>query len=65
MALTLRRNCRAYDLAMKSLLNAKERNADEWVKLFGKADPRFGAVKIKSPPQSMLSIIEATWQELA
>ena len=50
---------------MKCLHNSKERNADEWVNLFGKADRRFGAVKIKSPPQSMLSIIEATWQELA
>lgn len=47
---------------MKSILNAKERDADEWVKLLAKADPRFGAVKITTPPQSMLSIIEATWQ---
>ena len=50
---------------MKYLHNSKERDADEWVNLFSKADRRFGAVKIKSPPQSMLSIIEATWQELA
>ena len=49
---------------MKYLFNSKERDADEWVKLFGEADPRFGAVKIRSRPQSMLSIIEATWNEL-
>ena len=56
---------RGYDLAIKYLLNSKERDADEWIKLFEKADPRFRAVKIRSRPQSMLPIIEATWQGIA
>ena len=47
---------------MMYILHGKERDVDEWVTLFQDADPRFDAIRIKSPPQSMLSIIEATWQ---
>lgn len=54
---------RGYDLGMKFLFNAKERDTDEWAKLFEEADPRFGPVKIKTPPYSMLLIIKTTRQE--
>lgn len=50
-------------MAMKQLLNAKERNADDWIELFRKADPRFRLVQIKKPNLSKLSIIEFCWEE--
>ncbi|MCJ1270219.1 hypothetical protein MMC22_010115 [Lobaria immixta] len=57
------REIRNLDMAMKQLLNAKERNADDWIELFRKADPRFRLVQIKKPHFSKLSIIEFCWEE--
>jgi hypothetical protein len=49
-------------MTMKQLFNAKERSADDWIKLFREADPRFRLVEIKKPHLSDLSIIEFCWQ---
>ena len=51
------------DMAMKQLLNAKERSAEDWTQLFYEADPRFKLVKISKPELSEFSIIEFCWKE--
>lgn len=61
MVLTLRNRC--FDLAMKAVFNAKERNLDDWAKLFRNADPGFELLGAKKSPKSQLSIIEARWKE--
>lgn len=53
---------RNLDLAMKEIQNAKERDADDWKKLFEDADPRFKFKGIKTPVGSILSMISATWE---
>ena len=55
---------RGYDLSMKHVFNGKERDADEWASLLAQVDPRLNLHSIKSPPQSMLSIIEVVLAEL-
>lgn len=47
---------------MLELLNSSEREADDWVSLFERADLRFKFVDIKRPPGSALSFIEAKWE---
>lgn len=47
---------------MKQNFNGKERDADDWAKLFLATDERFKIVGIKTPPKSLLSIIEARWE---
>ncbi|MCJ1463377.1 hypothetical protein MMC07_001984 [Pseudocyphellaria aurata] len=49
------------DLCMLELHNAKERDKNDWAKLFQEADSRFIFVGVKQPVQSKLSIIEAVW----
>lgn len=56
-------HCRAMDLNMLSILNARERDADEWESLFAEADPRFEFQDVKRPNGSNLAIIEAIWNE--
>ena len=51
------------DMAMKQLLNAKERSAEDWIQLFQEADPRFLLAQISKPQLSELSIIEFSWEE--
>ena len=53
---------RAFDLGMLELLNAKERDATEWVQLLESADKRFQFIGITTPPGSKFSFIEAQWQ---
>ncbi|TVY82551.1 O-methyltransferase gsfB, partial [Lachnellula suecica] len=53
---------RTYDIYMKGLANAKERNADEWAQLFKLVDPQFSPCEIQSPEGSVMSIISVTWQ---
>lgn len=48
---------------MKHVFNGKERDADEWANLLAQVDPRLKIQSIKSPPQSMLSIIEVVLEE--
>lgn len=53
---------RAMDLNMLSILNARERDADEWRSLFAEADPRFEFQGVKRPSGSNLAIMEAIWK---
>ena len=46
---------------MLSILNARERDADEWRSLFAEADPRFKFQGVKQPKGSNLAIMEAIW----
>lgn len=48
---------------MLSILNARERDADEWESLFAEADPRFEVQDVKRPNGSNLAIMEAIWNE--
>lgn len=48
---------------MLSILNARERDADEWRSLFEEADPCFDFQGVKRSPGSNLSIMEAIWNE--
>lgn len=49
------------DLNMLSILNARERDADEWRSLFAEADPRFEFQGVKRSYGSDLAIMEAVW----
>ncbi|KAI9648377.1 hypothetical protein NHQ30_003010 [Ciborinia camelliae] len=53
---------RRSDFTMKSCLNGKERDADEWAQLFAKADSRFRFQGVVAVPASRVSIIEAIWE---
>lgn len=47
---------------MLELFNAKERERDDWVELFERADSRFVVRSIQKPPGSILSFIEVVWE---
>lgn len=49
------------DFTMLEFHNAKERDADDWAKLFSDADPRFEFLGVKQPPTMKLGFIEARW----
>lgn len=55
------RGIRAMDMIMMSLFNAREREAKDWIGLFGNADSRFRDVRVWKPEGSHLALIEATW----
>ena len=46
---------------MLSIMNARERDADEWRGLIAGADLRFEFQGVKRPHGSNLAIIEAIW----
>jgi len=54
--------CRAMDLTMLELQNARERELDDWAGLFKQADARFKFLGGKQPPGSNLWIMEAVWE---
>ncbi|KAI9663956.1 MAG: hypothetical protein M1821_007447 [Bathelium mastoideum] len=56
------RHARASDLAMKAILNAKERDLDDWKELFQKADSRFHYRGVKTPHESSMGILEFVWE---
>jgi hypothetical protein len=47
---------------MLELLNAKERDVDDWTELFKMADPRFKFLGARQPVASRMSIMEAIWE---
>ena len=49
------------DLNMLSILNARERDADDWRGFIAEADSRFEFQGVKRPHGSNLAIIEAIW----
>ena len=51
------------DMAMKQLLNAKERSAEDWIRLFQEADPKSQLTQMSKPQRSELSVIEFGWEE--
>ena len=53
---------RNFDISMKELLNAKERDAEAWAALFEAADPRYKLKSISVPTGAKLAIIEAVWE---
>lgn len=53
--------CRAMDMHMLSLLNARERDSDDWADLFNHAHPKFQLKSITTPRGSNLSVIEVVW----
>jgi SAM-dependent methyltransferase len=53
---------RSFDLVMTSIQNAKERELDDWIELFRKADERFEFQGATCPPGSSHSIIVAVWK---
>ncbi|KAF7960847.1 hypothetical protein EAE96_000519 [Botrytis aclada] len=55
------RRMRGSDFTMKSCLNGRERDADEWAQLFEKANSRFKFQGIAAVPSSRFSVIEAIW----
>ncbi|TVY82896.1 O-methyltransferase aurJ [Lachnellula suecica] len=57
------RSARSFDLSMKGIQNAKERDADDWEQLFEFADSRFKFQGITKPNGSTLSIVNASWDE--
>lgn len=52
---------RGYDLSIKSNFNGKERDSDDWIKLFSGVSPDFRVLRMHTPPGAMLSIIEVIW----
>ena len=46
---------------MKEIFNAKERDLNDWIHLFERADLRFKFLGVKKPPASQLAIIEVSW----
>ena len=48
---------------MLTIQNSKEREAEEWKKLFERADTRFSFVGIRTVPNSPLALIQAIWTE--
>ncbi|CAG8977109.1 hypothetical protein HYALB_00011354 [Hymenoscyphus albidus] len=53
---------RAMDLTMLELQNARERELEDWAKLFEDADPRFKFLGGKQPRGASLWILEAVWE---
>lgn len=47
-----------FDLAMKTINNGKERDVDEWKRLFKAADPQLSLNLISNTPGSILSVVE-------
>ena len=49
------------DVGMLTIFNAQERDRDEWISLFKRADERFKFVSIDHPERANLSIIQFQW----
>lgn len=46
---------------MLTMLNGRERSAEEWNSMIQSADPRFKLVRIIQPPLANQGIIEILW----
>ncbi|TVY33615.1 O-methyltransferase [Lachnellula subtilissima] len=56
------RRLRSMDIGMLTLQNARERNRDDWISLFKRADERYNFAGVTEPEGSDLAIIEFAWQ---
>ncbi|KAK4185143.1 O-methyltransferase-domain-containing protein [Podospora australis] len=52
---------RTLDLIVKITVNAREREADDWIALFARADSRYKVNRIWRPKGSVLALVEAEW----
>jgi hypothetical protein len=52
---------RNLDFAVKLMVNAKERDAEEFASLIQTASPNFKLTSIKLPPRAKLAVIEVVW----
>ncbi|RMZ82908.1 hypothetical protein DV736_g6630, partial [Chaetothyriales sp. CBS 134916] len=59
----LERFIRAQDMQMGMVLNALERDEQQWIELFAAADPRFKIRNIVMPQGSVMSMIEVVLEE--
>ena len=50
------------DMLMLSICNARERDEDDWRRLFGEADSRFKVLRIFTPKGSTLGIVDVVWE---
>lgn len=50
------------DIGMLAILNARERDFEDWQHLFQQADPRFIFLGVTKPEGANLAIIEARWE---
>jgi len=50
-------------MLMMTLLNARERELEYWIKLFRQADRRFKFIGTKLPEVGTMSVITAVWEE--
>lgn len=50
------------DLVMMSVINAREREEQDWAELFRHADPRFKFLGVTKPPKCRMYQIEAVWE---
>ncbi|KAK3994347.1 O-methyltransferase-domain-containing protein [Cladorrhinum sp. PSN332] len=55
------RACRTMDLLMQVVVNAREREADDWTDIFSEADRRYRVNRVWTPEGSTMSFIEAEW----
>ena len=53
---------RSMDMVMMYMLNAREREVQDWADLFHRADPRFKFLGAKKPEKCRMYIIEAVWE---
>ncbi|KAI0855864.1 S-adenosyl-L-methionine-dependent methyltransferase [Xylaria cubensis] len=53
---------RGFDLAMMELFNAREREEQDWQRLFAEADSRFRFAGIRTVPGADLAFISAIWK---
>jgi hypothetical protein len=59
-----RRLTTAMDVGMLQLLNARERDEEQWKELVEKADPRFRWVGVRRFEGSALAVMEVRWENL-
>ena len=50
------------DIAMLQLLNSQQRDQDEWLQLFRRADERYRYLGPRKPEGASRWIIEAEWE---
>lgn len=50
------------DMNMLSLFNSRERDSDDWHRLFSNADRRFVLESISKPSGSNLSVVSVVWK---
>jgi hypothetical protein len=53
---------RAMDMLMLSICNAREREEADWRQVFGEADSRFKVLRVFTPKESALGIIDVAWE---